>query len=464
MSASRTSPHGSMPAPSGGPWGEIEPFLLEDVRGPVPSFPRELLPPFWRDWVGTAARAAGAPADYVAQSLLAAVAGIAGAGAQVRIAPRWVEPLVLWQAMIGPPSSGKSSAMVPVRDMLLVLEPRPVAGGDTRPRRVVVDAGIDHVADALDAHPRGVILWRDEPVDLPMRLGCPVPGRHGDDALGACWRQAWSAGPVTPGKGARLFNRFAVSQLVALQPERLAELLRTSEELSARFLFAWPHAPAYAPLTERVTLRDDEALAALRRLDESLVIPGGEPLELAFDEAGLGSFDAFANRLHEERREAEGLETAWLGKGASAVARLAGALQLLAWSRETSVGVPGAIGREQVERAIALWSDYFRPHALALFHRMAPTESERRARMVVRWLQQNRRYQVSREDIRRKALRRTVNAFQTDQILYGLQQNGAIEFASDGPSGRGRPSSKWWVNPALFESSSAGKTENTSKA
>jgi hypothetical protein len=452
-------------------WGEIEPYLLEDVRGAVPGFPLDLLPPFWRDWVGAAGRSAGAPGDYVALSVLAAVAGLAGGGAQVRITPRWAEPLVLWQAMVGPPSSGKSSAMAPARDMLLALEPKPKpsADGAEKPRRVVEDAGLDHLADALDAHPRGVILWRDEPVDLPARLGCPVSGRPGtgrlgDDALVACWRQAWSGGPVTPGKGARRFNRFAVSLLVALQPERMAELLRTSEEFSARFLFTWPHTPAYAPLTACAPLHDDEALAALRLLDDRLTTStsGGEPLGLAFDEAGLRAFDTFANHLHDERRDVEGLELAWIGKGASTVTRLAGVLQLLEWSRDASAGGPGAIGREQVERAIALWSDYFRPHALALFHRMAPTEHERRARTVVRWLQRKRKHQVSREDIRRNALSRAVNAIQTEQILLGLQQDGVVERASDGSQVRGRPSSKWWVNPALFESPLAGNTEKTS--
>ena len=54
-------------------WPEIDADLLDDGRGAVPTFPIDLLPQPWRDWVADRARCAGAPVDYVAQALLAAV-------------------------------------------------------------------------------------------------------------------------------------------------------------------------------------------------------------------------------------------------------------------------------------------------------------------------------------------------------------------------------------------------------
>ncbi len=68
---------------------EIDASLIEETRLPVPAFPLDLLPLFWRDWVADTARLTGAAADYVAQSLLAAVSGLCGAGVGVRIGPRW---------------------------------------------------------------------------------------------------------------------------------------------------------------------------------------------------------------------------------------------------------------------------------------------------------------------------------------------------------------------------------------
>src|SRR3977135_3073114 len=59
---------------------EIAAGRREDKRGPVPAFPTALLPQPWRGWVAETARAAGAPADYVAQSVLATGAGPCGGG------------------------------------------------------------------------------------------------------------------------------------------------------------------------------------------------------------------------------------------------------------------------------------------------------------------------------------------------------------------------------------------------
>src|SRR5262245_1324584 len=73
-------------------WDDLDMTLLEEQRAAVPAFPLDVLPDFWRDWVSDTAKATAAPVDYVAQSLLAAVAGLCGAGVVVRLGPRWDEP------------------------------------------------------------------------------------------------------------------------------------------------------------------------------------------------------------------------------------------------------------------------------------------------------------------------------------------------------------------------------------
>jgi hypothetical protein len=100
---------GSMGGPMGG-WGEFDPALLDDGRPAVPAFPLDVLPTFWRAWARDTAQAAGAPVDYVALSLIAAVAGLCGVGVRVQPSPGWQEPLVLWQALVGAASSGNSPA------------------------------------------------------------------------------------------------------------------------------------------------------------------------------------------------------------------------------------------------------------------------------------------------------------------------------------------------------------------
>src|SRR3982074_2454568 len=77
-------------------WPEIDAALFDDGRGAAAASPLELLPQRWRGWVADTATGAGAPGAYVAQALLAAVAGLSGAGVVVRLAPAWTEALGVW--------------------------------------------------------------------------------------------------------------------------------------------------------------------------------------------------------------------------------------------------------------------------------------------------------------------------------------------------------------------------------
>jgi hypothetical protein len=437
-------------SPAGG-WGEIDAAFLEEARPAVPAFPLDLLPAFWRGWVGDTAGALGVPADYVAQSVLAAVSGLCGAGASVRIGPRWSEPLVLWQALVGAPSSGKSPAMAAVRDLLATLDAEQAkdeARGES-PRALVEETSLAAVADAVAASRRGVVLWRDDGLD--WLLGAPETARRQ-------WTNAWAAGALSLGN--RRIDRFAVSLLLALSTGRLTGL-PTSDELAGRFLFAWPALPEHCPLGAIKPARDAEALAALRRIADRVRIPES-PLELVVDPRGLKAFDGFlAGLTRELRGETDGLEMAWLGKGRGTVARLAGALELLAWSELGPAGPPGQLGAEQIERGVRLWSEYFRPHAFALFHRLVPSESERRARRVVRWLRQSGLGEVSREQVRVEALRYSVNASDTEQVLYRLRDAGIVSKVDyQIPSRGGRPPNRWRVNPRLTTTLSPGNPGN----
>ena len=220
---------------------------------------------------------------------------------------------------------------------------------------------------------------------------------------------------------------------------------------AARFLYAWPGPQPYCPLANGKIAQDDDALKMLRRISRLARTPD-DPLVLSFDRRGVEAFDGFLAGLHADRRKTEGLEAAWLGKGRSTVARLAGALELLAWSGSDAPGLPGHIGRAQVEAAAALWTGYFRPHARAVFDRAAPSDFDRRVRRVARWLKEGGATVVSREDIRRRALGQALNASDTNQVLYRLHFLGFVRpDLCDDREGPGRPAKRWQVNPALAE-------------
>lgn len=443
-------------------WYELDLSILEEGRSPVPAVPLELIPQPWRDWVADTAATTAAPADYVLQTVLAALAAVCGAGVRVRITPAWSEPLVLWQAAVGEASTGKSASQAPMRRLLGVLEQeqrlhdadrrdlhaeqvRKAGGGDpfVPSQIVVVDDDPETVAEIVSGNPRGVLLWPDEP-SAWLGDDCEDGGR-------ALRLKAWTAGAIRVARQrqpGRELASFPVSVLETIRPGRLkAAMLEGEGNLSARFLYAWPAAQPYRALKALEPARDEDALKRLRYLLYLARTPE-DPFELQFDERGVKALDGVLADLHAKRLRTEGLEAAWLGKGRAFIARLAGAIELLASIDGPGVR-PGAIGREQVEGAAALWLDFFWPHARAVFDNAALSEHKRRVRRAARWLAETRASVVTREDIRRRALGMSANAGDTDQVLYQLDSLGFVRRDNATHGERGRPASRWLVNPAL---------------
>lgn len=190
-------------------WPEPDMSLLENQRGEIQRLPLEVFPPAWRAWIEDTAQGAGAPVDYVALALLASTAAIVGCGMQVRATATWHEPLILWVAVVGGPSTGKSPALGAARRLLDRIELEMRSGDEARlrehsqcveianartekwqgevkeaikkslvppdmpadamapepfvPRQMIVtDTTIEAVADILRGNARGIILWRDE--------------------------------------------------------------------------------------------------------------------------------------------------------------------------------------------------------------------------------------------------------------------------------------------------------------
>jgi hypothetical protein len=175
------------------------------------------------------------------------------------------------------------------------------------------------------------------------------------------------------------------------------------------------------------------------------------PHGLFLNEPATRAFEAFRARLHEERRQADGIEAAWLGKGGGAVACVAGVFALMSWAASNAKDMPRFVGPDSVENAVSLWRDYYRPHALALFRQSGTTE-ESQARRAVRWLRSSGREVISREDVRRTALGQAVDARETDQVIACLVDGGVLRLRPLVPTGRaGRPALRWDVNPLLLK-------------
>jgi len=478
-------------------WPEIESTLLEDGRGAVPAFPLNVLPSGWAHWVNNSAQSGGAPLDYVAQGVLGAVAAVCGAGVMAHVSSAWAEPLVLWQALVGWPSSGKSPALAAVRGLLGDIEdglraddgerrnrhearreearligdqwsarcaeavaagrpvpPRPIEATYDEafvPRQLVVaDATLEAMADVVAGNPRGVILWRDELAAWLANLGRYSNG--GSDR--AHWLEAWAAAGVTINRRSRAqplhLRKFPVSVIGSIQPDRVADALSGGDDgMAARFLYTWPDPPPYQPLGERRLADDDHALSCLQQI-AGIAGTVEAPVNLSFDPHAFALLDSFLADMHGKAQEAEGLEAGWIGKGRGTVVRLAAALALLAWSDDGPGRPIRPIGHRQLSGAIELWQGYFWPHARTVFGRAGHTGRDRDARRLIRWLRQQRLETVTRQDIRRDALGQSVDAAEADRIANRLEDAGVLRLDTVTRAERGRPVKRWLVSPRLL--------------
>jgi hypothetical protein len=436
-----------MTAPTSTAWPKTDPSLLEEGRPALPAFPLQALPPFWRGWVSETAQGAGAPVDYIVQALLASVAGVCGAGVLAQVTETWQEPMILWQALVGGPSSGKTPALEALRRPLAAVEK--TAGREKRgPVVIDHDMPFARLLSAANRLPAGALLWRDEPAAWLAALGCN--GRGEARALSPLL-DTWSplrtaAGPGSP----------ALSVIGCLDPARLDGTLRGSADgRAARFLYAWPLPAPYRSFLELPSCRESDVVNALQHVARFAGDPA-RPLVVKLHESALRGFDIHLSRLHADLQRCDGVEAAWLGKGRGMVVRLALALTLLDQAVDASPATPPPpfIIGDRLFAACRLW-DYFRAHARAVLGRAFPSDGEQPMRQVLAWIRARGAAQVSREDVRRDALGQAPNAHQALQVIQSLERAGFLRKADYKPDGAGRPPLRWDVNPSLIGESLA---------
>ena len=101
----------------------------------------------------------------------------------------------------------------------------------------------------------------------------------------------------------------------------------------------------------------------------------------------------------------------------------------------------------------------------AVFDRAGPSDRDRKARQVIGWIRAHEATEISREDVRRDALRQKVNAAGADEVIEALEEAGVLREVDDEEEyrGRGRPARRWQVNPALLAEPAAQIAEKERK-
>ena len=296
-------PLDELAAPVGAPtvdWPPLDRSLLGEARPAPATFPLPLLPGRWRGWVEASSRVFGS-ADYLAHCLLAGLSGVCGAGIRIEVAPHWREPLLLWQALVGGPSSGKSAAFARVRALLAAV--RPVEGSsDSAAPAVPVDAGLDQVDTALGGSARGVLLWREDLADW-MDEARRRPARP-------AWLAGWSAGPARIGPFSQ--ECFAAGIAGTITPASLsrevggAGFIDGDSALAARFLYVWPERGAAPSLADPGA--DDAGITALLQKIADFAGDRRTPTVLPLDDAAIPRLEQVMVSVQRRADEADGVD------------------------------------------------------------------------------------------------------------------------------------------------------------
>jgi len=433
-------------------WPPPDLTVLRQGRRAPPEFPIELFEGFWRDWITLAAAGASAPVDYTGCSLLACSATLIGHARWVSPWKGWNEPPVLWIGNVGDPSSGKSPAADPPLKIIREIEislaksfpdlhrqwlaekasasahkanwesdvkdavkkkrvtpeipaaaiepPEPV-----RARLVSSDATVEKLAELAAAHPKGLMVIRDELSGWYGSLG--RYSKSGADR--SFWVESYGGrGFTIDRKNAGvpiIIDRLGIGLFGGIQPDRLCEMMESPDDcLVARFLWAWPNkVTARRPHQEADITR---AAEALRLLYELPLVPdengGFRPLVCRMTDDAADLFEQWWTQ--HQAVELAGPLAGTIGKAAGHVIRLSLVLEHLWWCGGSGLTMPpSAISAKAVTAAIAFVADYFHPMAARVFGDAGLPEADRLATVVARWIMQTRPTVINAKLLRRTA-------------------------------------------------------------
>lgn len=484
-------------------WAKPDMTILAGGRTPPPVMPQDMFGSLW-PLVRDLAAGAGAPAEYVAVSIIGVAASLVGAKRSVqpfREAPQWREPCVLWIAPVGDPSSNKSPAIDaatgPLKGLERELAEQHKAGligwhttaerakaeraawqadvkmatkegvatpsmpdaavepdEPQRPRLIVQDGTPEAVMDILSGNPNGVLHLRDELAGWLMSFERYSPGGR------EFWLEAFGGRHFTVDRKslkAPLFIEFnGVTVLGGIQPEKLSEcLLKTADDgLVARFLWAWPDPIRYqrpsgvadVALLERIYRR----LLDLRPArDEE-----GQPTAIILmlnDAAGV-IFEEWIRDNDTAIREAAGLYKGFLGKLRGMVLRLSLVVELIGWAAGNGPE-PTCIRAETLLAVLGFIDDYAKPSALRVFGDAALPLSERNAAALARYILKTKAQRINLRDVRRGSGIATLKIAAdveaaTEALVEAGWLRGVGERAGDTP---GKMRKDYLVNPMVHE-------------
>jgi hypothetical protein len=502
---------GSAPAPAIDPvWSDPNMAPLGGDRRPIPQFNVEWLGPHLGRWAEAQARATCAPVDYVACSLLALAGGLLGNRRRPLAGAGWEEPPLLWMALVGDPSSGKSPASSAV--MVLVNAEEARLDADYRGRRreyeaqkvkadavlathktawkeqmrgspeiaqilppklpddfkepvkpilrriVVRDSTVEKLATLSAENPTGLLLHRDELAGLFESFGRYSKGGGADRQffLETYGGRAFTVDRVKTGEPVRVPN-LSISIVGALQPDRAAELLTGADDgFTGRFLWCWP-APVPGFRIAREALDRSAAERVVNRLCGLHMISNpppepDSPAHVPVEEAALVRLERFALEMKDREKGAMPLMKSALGKARGHALRLSCILTFLWWAADPRAPwpEPAEIGESPMATAIEMMITYFLPMAERVFGDAAVPVVETNAAILAHHLREKGLKAFNASKLRYSIKGPLRGSSAMDAACVELEDAGLIQ-AVEVAKKRGRSPKNFTVNPKLFD-------------
>ncbi|MEH6477304.1 MAG: DUF3987 domain-containing protein [Sneathiella sp.] len=483
-------------------WNEPDLTVLKPRRSP-PDFPYQLFGPFWSKWMLALAEGCSAPVDYVGLSLLSLVSTLIGSARAISPWAGWKEPAILWIALVGNPSSGKSPALEAVLGLARKIEleaaediqekirqfetdefaaqlkrqewekdakeavkfgqavpilPDTAKAPDKpeRPRIIVSDTTPEALARLLSCQPKGVLVVRDE---LSGWLGSFNRYSGGEGGDRAFWLEAYGGRPYVidrarNGGEAVTVQSLSTSIIGGIQPDKLQSLLLSGDDdgLTARILFCFPDpVPLERP---KSTISMVEAETAFHWLHQLAM----KPDETGDVSQGIVRLDPKATDFFQDWRQAhaanqpDGNIASWWGKMPGVCLRLALCFEyagLASTVRQENFVVSHAA----IEAATVFIEDYLKPMAERTYGDASLPQEERNAAVLAKWITKNRIERINTRELQRQVrlpgLRKAAEIRPAIEVLVDAGWLRAEPTRAGESKGRG--ASDYAVNPKLLD-------------
>lgn len=491
---------------NGRPHGKTAKGSERPARAPLPwqPFPLSALPPMLRRFVKAVARATATDPAYAALAVLVVLAGCIGNRVAAIVRRGWVEPAVLWGALIGRSGTTKSAVLKIVARPLVTFyksdrkayqarlcayasqkarydaELKKAQRGEAaaaeaptppeppKQRRILVsDVTPEKLACILEESPLGTIVVRDE-------LGAWVGSfdRYRSSKGGAdqpTWLSFYDAAAATIDRkagGTYFIERAAVSVLGTIQPgtlERLFGIAERESGLLARILVAYP--PAKPGLWTDEGLPDELAECWFGLLEKLVAEePGryedGSP-EPRFLPIGIDAKPFWVEWHDRHAREMQAAEdddlVAAFGKLKGACVRIA---LLLALAQGVLDGRQARyLDAESMRRAIEI-TEWFKHEARRVYGLLSETDEEREQRRLIELIHRIGGSVTIRALMRHSRCFETATAAET--ALGRLVEAGLGQWVTDDRGGGpGRPAQRFELSATVDVDTISTPTEQT---